>query len=145
MSYLLDTNHCIYLKNGWITPASRRKATEENTLRIFEKMSQQMVYMSEASVGELIFGAVYSQKKEYNLERIEKLKKAVPPISVDLEVWTIFGETKALLRKSGKVIPDIDLLIASTAKRYDLILVTNDTHMELLPSSFKKVNWADRS
>lgn len=42
--------------------------------------------------------------------------------------------------------PDIDLLIASTAKRSGLILVTNDEHMEHLdhlPSPFvERENWA---
>jgi predicted nucleic acid-binding protein len=42
--------------------------------------------------------------------------------------------------------PDIDLLIASTAKRYNLILVTNDKQMTLLdylPELFvERENWA---
>lgn len=42
--------------------------------------------------------------------------------------------------------PDIDLLIASTAKRYNLVLVTNDKHLALLdylPELFVEIeNWA---
>jgi len=42
--------------------------------------------------------------------------------------------------------PDIDLLIASTAKRYNLVLVTNDKHMVLLDCLselfVKRENWS---
>ena len=42
--------------------------------------------------------------------------------------------------------PDIDLLIASTAKRYRLVLVTNDKHMALLDCLselfVERNNWA---
>ena len=43
----------------------------------------------------------------------------------------------------GKTIPDIDLLIASTAKFHNMILVANDNHMKNLPNSFKLENWAE--
>ena len=37
-----------------------------------------------------------------------------------------FGELKASLEKSGKIIDDMDLLIASTALTRNLVLVTNN-------------------
>jgi len=56
------------------------------------------------------------------LARIEKLKKAIPKLKVDDEVWDIFVKVKAELSKLGKSIATMDLLIAATARRYDLIL-----------------------
>ena len=38
-----------------------------------------------------------------------------------------FGKLKAQLQKSGKVIDDMDLLIASTAISRNMILVTHNT------------------
>ncbi|MGK5095113.1 PIN domain-containing protein [Deltaproteobacteria bacterium TL4] len=106
-------------------------------------MNQDMVYFSEATWGELIFGAERSQKRESNLLRIRLFQKAVPSVSIDQEIWSIFGQTKALLSLQGKVVPDMDLLIASTAKRYELTLVSNDQHMQSLPASFLWENWSN--
>lgn len=53
-----------------------------------------------------------------------------------------------LLRRNGipltlsKRKKNIDLLIASTAKYYDMTLVANDKHMRHLPVSFTRENWA---
>ncbi len=62
-------------------------------------------------------------------------------LPVTADVWKLFGETLAELHNQGKPIADRDLLIACTAKVYDLILVTNDKNLDNLPESFKKVNW----
>ncbi|WP_141698835.1 type II toxin-antitoxin system VapC family toxin [Candidatus Marithrix sp. Canyon 246] len=44
----------------------------------------------------MIFGAENSQRKEYNLEQIKIFKQAILPLSVDKEVWAIFGKIKAI-------------------------------------------------
>ena len=62
-------------------------------------------------------------------------------LPVTEDVWKLFGETLAELHNQGKPIADRDLLIACTAKVYDLILVTNDKNLDNLPESFQKVNW----
>jgi predicted nucleic acid-binding protein len=66
----------------------------------------------------------------------------VPPIPITRGVWELYGHTKAELSKIGKSVPDIDLLIASTAKYYNMVLIANDQHMQHLPSSFVQKNWA---
>ena len=142
MAYLFDTNHCIYLMNGWNSPESDLTTQERNTVESFKRIENDVIYMCEASVGELIYGVERSQRKEYNLRKLKALLLAVPPIPVTGSVWEIYGETKATLSKIGIIIPDIDLLIASTAKYYDMILVGNDKHMKNLPDSFVRENWA---
>lgn len=142
MAYLFDTNHCIYLMNGWNRPESDLTTQERNTVESFKRIENDVIYMCEASVGELIYGVERSQRKEYNLRKLKALLLAVPPIPVTRSVWEIYGQTKAALSKIGIIIPDIDLLIASTAKYYDMILVGNDKHMKNLPDSFARENWA---
>jgi predicted nucleic acid-binding protein len=66
------------------------------------------------------------------LARIEKFKQAIPELKVDDEVWDIFVKVKAELSKLGKSMATMDLLIAATARRYDLILVSNDGDMNNL-------------
>jgi tRNA(fMet)-specific endonuclease VapC len=102
-----------------------------------------MVYMSEASLGELLYGVARSRKKEYNRRKFRVLLSAIPPLPIVRAVWEIYGETKAELSKRGKILPDMDLLIAASAKCYELTLVANDKHMKNLPDSFPWENWAN--
>jgi tRNA(fMet)-specific endonuclease VapC len=145
MGYLFDTNHCIYLMNGWNNPEIRLTSQERNVVTIFSQRKNDVIYMSEASVGELIYGVARSQKQEYNKKRLIALLSAIPPLPITRSVWEIYGQTKAELSKIGKKIPDIDLLIASTAKCYDMILVANDKHMKNLPDSFIRENWSEQA
>ena len=128
--------------NGWNTPDDQRSPEERNTVRAFHGMQRDIVYMSEASVGELVYGVERSQRKESNQIRLNVLLSAVPPIPITRGVWELYGRTKAELGKIGKAVPDIDLLISSTAKYYNMVLIANDSHMQHLPSTFVRENWA---
>jgi tRNA(fMet)-specific endonuclease VapC len=126
--------------NGWNKPASLLSSEELSAVSAYNK-ADEVAYISEASVGELIYGIERSRRKEYNRKTFEKFLQAVPPVAVDRTVWELYGQTKAVLSKQGKVMPDMDLLIAATAKRYGLVLVANDKHMKCLPGSFTWKNW----
>ena len=101
--------------------------------------------MSQATVIELRYGAEKSQTKDKNLARIEKLRKAIPELAIDNQVWDIFIKIKAELSKLGKSIETMDLLIASTARRYELILTSNDADMNnldhLVKNRVERENW----
>lgn len=56
--------------------------------------------------------------------------------------WELYGKTKATLKQTGKLIGDMDLLIACAALRYGAILVTNDGGFKNLPASFQVENWS---
>jgi tRNA(fMet)-specific endonuclease VapC len=128
--------------NGWGQPSERLTVQERNTIKTFQRLETEMVYMSEASLGELLYGVARSSKKEYNRRKLEVLLSAIPPLPIVRAVWEIYGETKAELSNRGKTIPDMDLLIAASAKCYELTLVANDKHMKNLPDSFPWENWA---
>jgi len=53
---------------------------------------------------------------------------------------------KAELSRFGRSIEDMDLLIAATAKRYDLMLTSNDTDMDnldfLVKNRVERESWA---
>ena len=142
MAYLFDTNHCIYLMNGWNTPEDKLSECERNTITAFRRLKDDVIYMSEASVGELWYGVERSQRQAYNRTRLNTLLLAVPPLPVTRKIWELYGQTKAELSKVGKIIPDIDLVIASTAQYHEMILIANDKHMKYLPTSFSRKNWA---
>jgi tRNA(fMet)-specific endonuclease VapC len=50
-----------------------------------------------------------------------------PIIEIDLPIIEVFSDLKAKYRKTGIVIDDFDLLIASTALTWDQTLVTHNT------------------
>ncbi|OQX17530.1 MAG: hypothetical protein BWK80_39510 [Desulfobacteraceae bacterium IS3] len=94
------------------------------------------------TLGELYFGAANSARREYNLQRTDLFKYAMIPIAVDEDIWKCFGDTKAVMRKQGKSVTDLDLLIACTARICDLVLVSNDSNFDGLPDAFQRENWA---
>lgn len=143
MPYLLDTNHCIYLMNGWKKEEGNRKPEEQNVIRkVLSLKGKNILYMSEATLGELYYGACLSKRKSQNMGNIDTLRQAVPPLPASEHTWKIYGETKATLKADGKKIPDMDLVISATAKEYGLTIVSSDTHLDLLPDSFERQNWA---
>ena len=81
------------------------------------------------------------------MARIEKLKKAIPELKVDDEVWDIFVKVKAELSKLGKSIATMNLLIVATARRYALILASNDGDMKnldfLVENRVERESWAN--
>ena len=143
--YLLDTNHCIYLINGLEKPPQKRSQPEKAVIDKLKSLQNIPLYFSEVTLGELHYGIARSQRKEQNQKKLEYLKKLLYPLPVIENVWELFGETLGYLHEQGKPIADRDLLIACTAKIYDLILVTNDKNFNNLPESFKKVNWINSS
>ena len=58
MSYLLDTNHCICLLNGWDKPKLKQTAKEARIVKSFQSVRDEGVYLSEVTLGELYFGAM---------------------------------------------------------------------------------------
>lgn len=142
MSYLLDTNHCIYVLNGWKKQEYQRTPREQSVVsRVAALQGKQLLYLSEATLGELYFGAHLSTRKQHNFKRIQLLQQAVFPLAVNTQAWKVFGETKALLKRAGKPLADLDLLIAATARAYGLTLVTNDADHQQLPAVFKREDW----
>ena len=143
--YLFDTNHCIYLMNGWNKSEDKVTPQERNVVKVFNKKKDDVIYMTDASIGELLYGIERSQRRECNQKRLEVLLLAVPSIPITRDIWKIYGQTKAELSKIGKIVPDIDLLIASTAKCHNMMLVANDKHLKNLPDSFAWENWSKQN
>ncbi len=142
MPYLLDTNHCSYLMNGLYKKESRCKPEEIKTIEAFNKITTDAVYMSEASIGEISYGAEISAHSTNIYQRLAKLKNIILAAPVDVQCWELFEKTKGELKLNGKKIQDIDLLIACVAHRYGCIFVTNDGAFKNLPAGFQVENWS---
>lgn len=124
MRFLIDTNIIIYsLKNAG------------NVNDNFLKYKEEEMSLSVISYGELVFGAKKSGSVEKNLKTVEYIKSIFSLVNVTPDVMDVFGELKAKIQKTGRIIDDMDLLIASTAIAENMILVTHNTkHFEKIPN-----------
>lgn len=132
LRYLLDTDTCIYLLNG--NPDIKNQIAQ---------VGVETIAVSFMTKGELYFGAYNSSRVETNLERIRTFFEPPAPIVLPMDdaVMNCFGKFKAELRRKGRTIGDIDLLIAGVAIAGSLTLVTNNTkHFNRIPGLFQE-NW----
>ena len=91
---------------------------------------------------ELLFGAYNSAKVKQNLKNIKSLLETISIINFEKNAGEIFAQLKTNLRKSGKVIADLDLIIASICLSNDFILVTNNTKHFGRIEELKIENWS---
>ena len=107
----------------------------------FLKYKNDDMFVSVISYGELVFGAKKSSAVEKNLQTVEAVKSIFPLIDVDADVMDVFGGIKTHTQKTGKVIDDMDLLIAASAISNKMTLVTHNTkHFENIPN-LKITDW----
>ena len=114
--YLLDTNICIFAIN-------RRKADLLETIR---ERSKEGLYVSSLTVAELEYGVENSMHKEGNRIALLKFLSIFGILGFDHSDAIPYGRLKARLRKEGRLIGPIDMLLAAQALSGNLTLVTNN-------------------
>lgn len=131
MTYLLDTNICVFLLRNKFDIASK-----------IASVGVDHCCISEITVAELLYGAECSNHPAENLEMVKELCESIVivPISDSLETY---ASKKSELRRNGLLIDDFDLLIGATALYNDFILVTDNVkHFRRL--QIKLENWVER-
>ena len=130
MSYLLDTDICIYWLNG-----------KEEIKRKVKEVGENELDMAIITLGELRYGAYYSERVNRNFKRIDDFLGKIKVIPLNEACMDKFGQIKADLRRQGKLIEDLDMLIASVAIVKDCVLVTNNTNHFKRISGLRLENW----
>ena len=131
LKFMIDTDTAIYtLKNR---PA--------NVRAMFKKHSGEMC-LSTVSLGELIFGAEKSARVEHNLTVIEGFAARLKVEPFDARAAMHFGQLRAELTKSGKLIGPFDMMIAGHARAMGLILVSNNQREFDRVPGLRVENWA---
>jgi tRNA(fMet)-specific endonuclease VapC len=82
--------------------------------------------LSIITYGELLFGAKKSTQSGRNSALIYRLAEIFPIIGISRAIIETFADIKLILKRAGERIPDMDLLIASTALSLNYTLVTNN-------------------
>jgi len=119
MRWLLDTNTIIHALNGVLSVRRRLNEVEE----------QGDILTSSVVVGELIYGAECSARREENRENIRRKLERIRIVPLDAQIAEKWGMLKAQLRARGRLKADIDLLIAATAIAEEAALVTDDADL----------------
>ena len=131
--YLLDTNICVFFLRG------KKSITEQILNKGIDNC-----FISEITVAELLYGV---ECDEYNFsENRKKVSELIDILSVMpiTNALQEYASQKAVLRKKGKLIDDMDLLIGATAITNNMILVTdNEKHLNRL-ANIKIENWISR-
>lgn len=116
INYLVDSDWAIFHLRG----------VEDYSWKLDEFRADGLA-LSIVSVAEVYEGVYHSR----NLERSERyleefLSTDLTILPLDVEVCRIFARERMRLRSQGTPIGDMDLLIAATALRHNLIVLTNN-------------------
>ena len=110
----------------------RRSTCDQRVRLAVTELDSEELFVSVISIGEIIKGIALldtGKRKQELLRWVHNLEHdyADQLLPVDLEVVRIWGEITAMAQKQGITIPVCDGLIASTARRYGLHLMTRNT------------------
>ena len=119
--YLIDSDVIINFLKG-----------EHQAVKTITKIQKQQMYVSIITVGEIFEGLLETNKNKLTI--FNEMLKTLTIINIDRPIIEIFAKTRRFLRKTGLLIDNFDLLIASTALAHDLTLITNNfSHFKRIP------------
>lgn len=123
MNDLLDTNI--------ITEVSRRQPNE-GVVRWLEHAPEAQLYLSVLTLGEIRKGIAKLGASKRQTELSEWLEEVLTPrfagriLDVDVGTAILWGHLSGEAEQRGQPLPVIDTLLAATALRHELILVTRN-------------------
>ncbi len=129
--YLLDTNICMY--------AIKKKP--QRVLDMIKERSKYGIYISSLTIAELEYGIQNSEKREKNRIALLKFISIFNILYFDDMDAIPYGILKAKQKKDGKILGQIDMLLAAQALSKDLIFVTNNTSEFSRIENLKLENW----
>ncbi len=124
MKYLLDTD--------WLLDVIGRVPAAARTI---EELRPRGLGVSIVSHGELLEGVFgYPDTDARLAAELYAFLVQFDTVPLSDPIMERFGRTRSELRRSGRLIPDLDLLIAATAVHHDVILLTrNLRHFARIP------------
>lgn len=124
MSYLLDAD--------WAISALAGRA---RAVSLIEQLASEGISISLVTVGEIYEGAFGFPGVEAHLARFREFLGAFRILNLNDDIMMRFAEIRSLLRRRGDLIADFDLLLASTALHYDLVVLSsNYKHLQRVPN-----------
>lgn len=133
MTYMLDTNICIYaIKNK-----------PEQVLRRLHDHLPDGLCISAITLAELEHGVEKSSQPEKNAAALIQFLSILDVLPFDDLAAVEYGKIRAYLQKQGTPIGTMDMLIAAHARAEGIVLVTNNVReFERVPE-LNIENWAE--
>lgn len=116
MKYLLDTNICIYLINR----------NNERLIKRIERELTKDLAISVITLAELEYGVHNSKHVERNQAALINFLAPISILSFETEDAEQFGQIKSELKRRGRLISDLDILIAAQVMTRKLTLISNN-------------------
>ena len=130
--YLLDTNMVIYIQRGVPSVLSR-----------LNELGADHVALSSIVAAELAYGVEKSANKERNRKVLSLFLSEVRVLPWTHDAMWHFALHQHVLRQSGQMIGELDLLIACQALALDAVCVTNNTREFERIKGLKLENWVN--
>src|SRR6516164_9001831 len=115
LTYMLDTNICIYVMKAY-PPALREK---------FNELAEQLC-ISSITLGELHYGAEKSARRVENLTAIEHFVARLEVLPFAEKAAAHYGQVRAELERAGTPCGPHDMQIGGHARSDGLVVVTNN-------------------
>ena len=131
ISYMLDTNICIYIIN----------ARPPAVLERFRRERLGSISISSVTAAELAFGVAKSGSAR-NREALEMFLAPLEVLPFDASAIWHYGDLRAALERRGEPIGALDTMIAAHAMASNTILVTNNTREFTRVAGLRLENWA---
>lgn len=132
MTYMLDTNICIYAM----------KNKPEHVLQRLKEEINDGVCISSITLAELEFGMKHSSNPTKNEQALLRFLLPFTILPFDASAAFEYGEIREYLQEKGTPIGPLDMLIAAHARSENMVLVTNNVReFERVPE-LEVENWA---
>ena len=129
--HMLDTDICSYIIRE--RPVS--------VLEKFKKMDISEICISSITHAELLYGVARSSSKKINREIVDDFVSRLIVLDWNSEAAEKYGWLRADLEAKGKIIGNMDMMIAAHALSIAATVVTNNTrHFGVVPK-LKIINW----
>ena len=133
MTYMLDTNICIYAM----------KTKPAQVLTRLKEALHSGICISSITLAELEYGIKHSSNPEKNAQALIRFLIPFRILPFDAAAAAEYGKIRAHLQSQGTPIGPLDMLIAGHARSEGLILVTNNVReFERVPGLIIE-NWAE--
>jgi len=133
--YLLDTNHLGAALNH--NPAIGQKLHDL-------RLRGDRIGTCVPALCELQAGLMRTARRQRNQRRLQSLLKQVRVWPLDLKTALLYGELFHELRQKGRVLSQIDVILAALARQMNAILVSTDRDFEAV-SNLRTESWLNRS
>ena len=129
--YLLDTNHLSAALND--DAGVRRKLCDV-------RLRGDRVGTCVPALCELQAGLVLTARREHNQRLLRELLRQVRIWPLDTEIAIAYGELYHELRRKGRVLSQVDIMLAALARRMKAALVSTDRDFEAV-ADLRRESW----